>query len=280
MSKNLVTFSGKYGDILWSLPTVKKISQLVGEPVDFATMPMYHSLLPLLARQSYINTARAMSDWMLMHSNYGDQPWNPPSHTQCVTQGQGAYECKAGWDKCWHLGYRQHPGKVFGAQEMQLIDFTAWQQGIYFNQDNPLPFIDTPELVQKPVDKYIAVSFNDQYIDLKAVFYNKLVERFGSRIVATTVPWDNERKEWKESSQIIANAAGYVGCRSSNYVIAHGVKKRMITYEPHPARNAQGHLGFVFGCNYGQENCLPLTLSPLQAADIAIPILDNWLNGE
>lgn len=265
MARHLCTFSGKYGDILWSLATVKRLSWLFSEKMDFACMPQYSSLLPLIAQQSYIKNAYVIPNWILMHSNYGDQPWNPPDHMACIqTAGvdRGGFQCKAGYDMCWHLGYRQHPGRTMGGQELQLIDYDAWQQATALSPD-PLPFIETQPVISD--EPYIAVAFNTMYDQLKKVFYDNLESK--------SLLKDVSQEPWTRAAALIAGAAGFVGCRSANYVIAHGVKQSIFTYEPHPARNKDGHLGYVFGCTYGDELCAPLAMPPYAAAAMA----NDWI---
>lgn len=279
MSKFLATFPGKFGDILWSLATVKRLSEVTSTKMDFEIMPQYHSLLPLLQAQPYIDKASVVQDWTLMHSNYGDQPWNPPQHTGfCITPGQGGYRCKVGHEMCWHLGYRSHPGRMMGGQELQLIDYIAWQQGIMLT-GNPLPFlfVPPPYLGDKMPKNYIAIAFNEQYDGLKKQFATTLhtmlnVNPPGVEFIDVT------QKSWLVAAGLIQHAIGFVGCRSANYVIAHAVgQKNMFIYEPHPARNREGHLGFVFGCTYGNEIDAPFTMPPHAAAAMAADAIKTWI---
>src|SRR5882724_5440935 len=153
MSKYLCTFPGKFGDILWSLATVKFIAEkIVGEPVDFAVMPYYESILPLIQKQEYIDRAFAIKTWLKTHSNYGDQPWEAPVNTS--------------YERVWHLGYRCHPGKAFGNVEMALIDFIAYQQGITFPEPQTR-FLDTRVAYSGST---VAVACNELYVDQKKEF--------------------------------------------------------------------------------------------------------------
>jgi len=273
MSKYLCTFSGKFGDILWGLPTAKFISEkLVNQPVDFACMPYYVSLLPLLVSQPYIDRAFVVEDWLRQHSNHGDQPWQPP---QRIEQN---------YERCWHLGYRGHPGIT--APSMPLIDFVAYQQGINFNGWSPVPFITPDESVREiatPVHfstgqlptvieerRLIAYAFNEQYDEPKKIFFEKL--------------WSDTRQDgleflnvaelgWKEAAWIIAKALLYVGDRSACWVLANGVNAEIITFEPHPSRHKTCHLGTVFGNPYGKELALPFGLPPLVAAETAASLI-------
>lgn len=271
MSKYLATFSGKFGDIMWSLATVKALSKLTGVKYDFACMPQYESLLPLIQTQSYIDQAFVDKEWQFMHSNYGDQPWNPQKHTACINSHPvGGYPCKQGWECCWHLGYRQHPGRIYGNKEMQLIDFCAYQQGITFTE-NPLPFLEMPDSAVMP--PYVTYAFNDQYDEQKKLFFHALLADLGPTVTLVDV----SKTPWQAAAALIKHSVGFFGCRSANFVIANALYKKILTYEPHPARNDEGHLGYVFGCKWGLEKCLPLALTPEQAAMVASPILREWI---
>lgn len=257
MARVLTSFSGKFGDILWALPTVRAVSQMKGERVDFCCMPQYKSLLPLIQAQPYVDKAFVVEDWLLQHSNHGDQPWNPPARIDRE------------YDQSWHLGYRAHPG-LSGQPNMSLIDFIAWQQGIRFTA-NPIPFISGLPFLKEDEGKlgHVAYAFNDMYSDLKLRFFNMLVRRTEVTFV------DVSKRSWLESVSVIKGAVAYVGDRSALHVVAHGVGQRLITYEPHPARNKQGHLGTVFGCPYGRETALPLNISPEQAAERTVELLNE-----
>src|SRR5215467_12449688 len=121
--KVLCTFSGKYGDILWSLPTARQIARdIAGGKVDFATMPYYESLRPLIASQEYIDECFVIPDWIRTHSNHGDGPAESPKQTiagEVSTGGDaiigvqakiGDYQSLRTYDKIYDLTYKGHPG--------------------------------------------------------------------------------------------------------------------------------------------------------------------------
>lgn len=252
MSKVLCSFSGKNGDILWSLPTVREISRLTGGPVDFKIMPYYENLLPLLEYQPYIEHAAVIPDWLRTHSNHGDGPWEPPKSAE------------EGYEKVYHLTYRAHPG--IGAAAMPLIDFIAYQQGIRF-AEKPIPFLDAPDT--SPENNEVTFSFNDQYADQKEAFLSKLRSMFDPAITL----FDPSHLPWLEAAAHIKHAVMHVGCRSAMWVVAVGLGKLTLTYEPHPARNAHGHLGKIFGCPYAEEFTAPFTLPPEACAEMAAKLI-------
>jgi hypothetical protein len=268
MSKYLCTFSGKYGDILWSLPTAKYISEnVVSSPVDFAIMPYYVNLLPLLAAQDYIDKAFVIEDWARTHSNHGDQPWQPP------------HEAEKGYEKFWHLTYRGHPG--ISAPEMPLVVFTAYQQGINFNNWAVVPFLDVRDEDVEPLatpvhfstgqmpdvikeKRLVSYSFNEQYAEPKRQFFEELWKK--TRDVQLEF-FNVSEVGWKEATWLIKKSLVYVGDRSACWVLANGVGQQVVSFEPHPSRHASCHLGKVFGNPYGKELALAFGLPPAVAAD-------------
>jgi len=279
MSKYLCTFSGKFGDILWSLPTAKFISEkIVNSKVDFCVMPYYKNLLPLLAAQPYIEHAFVKEDWLRTHSNHGDQPWQPPDTIKFKPYEPQEYE------RMWHLTYKGHPGIT--APNMPLIEFVAYQQGICFNDWNPIPFIAPSEDVEElatPIHfssgqlpdvilekRLVSYAFNDQYPEPKQKFFEKL--------------WHVTREDgleffnvgelgWREAAWIISKSIAYVGCRSADWVLAMGLGQETFTFEPHPSRHKDCHLGRVFGSPYGREFALPFALPPEVAAEACASML-------
>lgn len=252
MSKVLCTFPGKFGDILWSLPTVRLVAEFMAqEQVDFGIMPAYWPLLPLLSTQKYIKKAFCIGDWVCEGSPFGDQPWHPQHEP-------------AGYDRFFHLGLRGHPG--IHCPAMPLIDFIADQQGMRLV--NPIPFIEV--LIPKQRYDQIAYAFSDGAADLKARFMDGLMHEGISTI-------DVSRISWMEAARVIRDSVCFVGSRSSNNVIAHGVgQKNIFIYEPEASRHASGPFGMVFGCPYDEEHTVPPNTSPEDAAVEALKLIRGW----
>ena len=249
--KILCSFSGKFGDILWSLPTVRHIARLYDTSVEFMIMPTYLSLTPLLEQQSYISKVIVNDAWLCTGSPHGDQPWCPQNDT----------EISWGYDKVFHLGYRYHPGIHYTGKA--VIDFLAAQQN-FILEEPVCPFI---EVTSEP-GECIAYAFNLEYANEKHIFWSKFKKAINLPVVdVTTLPWH-------ASAEIIKSAIAFIGDRSSNYVIANGVaQKNLFTYEPNPSRNYRA-FNNVFGNphwtvydNYGDN-------SPEQSADVVI----EWMN--
>lgn len=284
MSKYLATFSGRFGDILWSMATVKRLAQITGEQFDFACMPQYKSLLPLIQAQPYIDKAFVYDNWKLLHSNFGDQPWNPPDHLVCIQSTpavkQGSFNCQCGYKWCWHLGFRTHPGLEMTHKKMALIDFIAWQQGITFNQ-SPIPFLEVPETRRDKVNGFsykwcVTYAFNEQYTQLKDRFIKDLQVKLGSPFTGPSVI-DVAKEPWLDAAVYIHNSGCFVCCRSANYVVAHGVgQENIFIFDPHPSHHPDTSLGRVFGNPYHKDKYAPMLLPVDKHVDVAAAFIESW----
>lgn len=249
--KRLCTFSGRFGDILWSLPTVREVARKHGQAVDMAIMPAYRSLLPLLELQPYIDKAFVIDDWNCVGSPYGDQPWETPR--------------QEGYDEVFHLTYRYHPqGSVC------VADFIAAQQGLKLPGSAAIPFITAPIDSLSAKEGTITYAFNPMYAEQKAQFFTAL-----QRLVPAI--WvDVSKLSWCDAAAIIDSAGLFVGCRASNWVLAMGLGVQTVTYEPHPNRWRGGPFGKVFSGPLGTWEA-STGVEPLQAAQDAAKVIQALL---
>ena len=215
-------------------------------------MPTYVSLLPLLENQSYISKAFVNETWLCTGSPHGDQPWLP----------QNSGELEWGYDKTYHLGYRFHPGIHYTGKA--LVDFIAGQHD--FVLEEPVcPFV---EGISEPPQRIIAYSFNQDYAEEKKRFWEIVKE--ATKLETVNV----SNLPWHAAAEVINSAAAYIGCRSSNYVLAHGVAQRNIfVYEPHPHRHKDA-FNNVFGNPHWHEEILPLNISP----EVAACMMIDWMS--
>jgi len=251
--KILCTIPGKFGDLLWALPTVKAINDNLYNGVDVSylpiivhvgIMPQYRSILPLLNNEGYIHDAFVIENWICTGSPHGDQPWEAPLDTLKE------------YDKVYHLGYRQHPGK-----NDPLFSFIARQQGITLY--NPIPFISTKFFTADTDEKLIrrsmmerlssvptiTYSFNESLIDEKMNFIDEVHKRLHKEVEFMDV----SKLSWLDAAYAIRYSMGFIGCRSSNYVLACGVGQKVFVFEPNSARSKYGPWGTTFTCPYADE---------------------------
>jgi hypothetical protein len=257
MSKVLCTFSGKFGDILWSLPTAREIARKYFEPVDFEIMPAYESLTELITNQDYINCCSVNQGWHCEGSPHGDQPWLPQNHESLEHM----------YEHIYHLTYKSHPG--IGGEYLPLVDFIAKQAGFPF-VNNPIPFIDINTDNIDDEFMHVAYAFNNDYKSEKDIFLETVIRSVNTKFV------DVSKLSWQRAAEVIHTAIAFIGCRSSNWVIANGLGHRNIfIYEPNPARNKEGRFGFVFGNPYLWETSPSVSNTPVMAANQAIRYIHN-----
>jgi len=233
--KILCTIPGKFGDLLWALPTVRELNKkeyingrhsVDEHGVHIGVMPQYESLLPLLNVQPYIDKAFVIENWTCTGSPHGDQPWEAP--------------VPEGYDKVYHLGYRNHPNR-----NHPLIDFIAGQQGIQLTK--PIPFISVPSNINllKP---YVAYAFNESMMELKDPFIQRVKEELNEVLFV-----DVSKLPWLNAATMISNSMAFIGCRSANYVLSCGLGKKVFVYEPNTSRSIHGLWGTTFSCPYVDE---------------------------
>jgi hypothetical protein len=220
MSQVLLTFSGKNGDILWSLPAARALS-IAGDTIDFAIMPTYGAVATLIEQQPYIRRVIKLNDWHPVHTDCGAWPRIPPS-------------VPTGYDRVYHLTYESRPVKPLILHALSVVGLPL--------PDPPLPFlfVKDPAPQNQPV---IAYAFNQTAMDPKLKVLNLLQSSFTDCefVDVSTLFFD-------VAAQVIKGALFFLGCRSANYVVAHGVNQRILTVEPDGGRREA-----LFSCPYGRE---------------------------
>lgn len=122
----LVTFPGRYGDLLWALPSIRALSRRIGAPVDLHVAGEFASIVPLLQAQPYLGEVQARVDWVL----------EPPEEWDCpIRSADLSYNARV------HLGYRGWP-----SQPLPLETLGNLNQSL---------FSRTPEAWFTPADLYL-----------------------------------------------------------------------------------------------------------------------------
>src|SRR5262245_50574580 len=162
----LATFPGKFGDIMWGLPTVRAISEAIGEPVDFLVSPAYSSHLGLLRLQPYLRSAEAWPTWQVQQTA-PMTPWSPFEETL----HHEAQQVPAGYDAVVHLGYRAWPDR-----DLPRCVYAQTQREYPNLPMAPLD-LDRPWITAPRQDcSQIAFGFSDEWFELK-VGIALLIER-------------------------------------------------------------------------------------------------------
>ncbi len=236
---------GKFGDILWSLPTVRAISEAAGAPVDLAVSKNYGSICPLIAIQPYIATCVNFLDWEVRDTApmTPQRPPNPPP--------PDAY------DKVIHLGYERWPMNLL-PMEIYLQATGQWGSAL------PGLELDRPWIEVKAGKQYrqrVMCGFTDEWFELKYGLVHLIDRAFfeyddafdtqltDSGLLAfwpSAIPgsrWAKEggvcsdRSSWMETAVDFAGADLFLGCLSSLWVLANALGIPTVIMEPAEARH-------------------------------------------
>lgn len=223
----LITFPGKHGDLLWSLPTVRAVSEHFGEPVDLLVSSAYGStaFLSLLQVQPYIKLAGSIMEWPFV-----DGKPLPPGHLDILP---------AEYDRVYHLGYDGWPQ----APLPMTVHARLWQQ--WQDKDGPVPTLDldrpwiTPEWVTGPYP--IVVAWNEFYFELKVGLEAIIdppdgpVQREWANL-STGPRWQAEYQlpavDWMTLAASMATAKVILCDCSAPHVLAVALGKPVLVMEP------------------------------------------------
>lgn len=212
------SFSGKYGDALWSLPTIREISRKFGEPVDFYTMPEFAGTLPIIEQQPYINNVFTLDDWHPVDLSPGAQPYQHP-------------KLPKEYDHEFALGYSGWPN-------MALMDFTLWSANrnydLRISFQDPIPFLNS----RNYIDTDIAFGYSIYYDSQKENFKELLVAKLKEQKPDLTYYDVSLPMSWLAAYNNIDLAKVFVGDKSALHVLAHGLGKPVVETESNRDRRA------------------------------------------
>jgi len=259
--KVLCTMPGKFGDILWSLPTVRCLREAAGEPVDLVTSPTYGSIIDLIHGQPYIGKAMVHPKWEV-RDTAPMTPQRPPEFDAAC------------YDKVIHLGYERWPQNLLPV-EIYLQATGQW------GKELPKLDLDTPWIQVDPEWDFcweehetyaeyrdwhpdVHVGWSDEWVELKMGVTYALTGRGEGRIdyQVLTAPGSRVEKEWlihypgagdefdetfenlswyaagwKITADALSHAKIFLGCLSSQWVLANALGKPTVIMEPNPHRH-------------------------------------------
>ena len=232
----LCTFPGRYGDLLWALPTVRAISQFHEQPVELCIAGEFESLLPLLEQQEYLADVFAVDHWAMTPT---ENWWIPPT----IGQWEDRY------DRVYHLGYRGWPDAPLPKYVYQQTEREYPELGLP-ELDLYTPWIEVVQPTCAPVSW--TCGFTEAWFELKfgvwellstAARYNRLKEDLeeGCLSLCTGARWQKEAKHggcgWLEAAYWIAGSRAFLGDCSALHVLACAVGTPVVCYEPMEARH-------------------------------------------
>lgn len=252
------THPGRFGDLLWACPTLRALAEASGAPVELVISAKYGSLGKLLEDQPYIGNVIVDHGWLIQESA-PITPRTPP----------GAEEGDV------HLGYEGWPEPTL-AEDVYRRTFAWWHQipavTIMPPLDLQTPWISTPTIRPVPTAPQarpcLWLGWSEEHFELKVGITVALAIRFpqidfwwlrpwGGRYDevdhtagATQRAWEGAghalagahqnvamvRADWVVTAGIAQSCRGYLGCLSSQWVLANALGIPAIVVEPNPHR--------------------------------------------
>lgn len=235
----LCTFPGKFGDLLWALPTVRALSRRIGEPVHLAVGSPFASITSLIEAQPYIRRCWNLAAWEVQYT----APMTPTLPPATVY----AQPIEERYDHVFHLGYRGWPAlplpmETMACLQQQLPD--ALGPITLQDLDLSTPWITepAPPAPRRTASRGIAVGFTDEHFELK---YGLTALLGQHRQYACTIGadprWINEGgrlpRTWEASVRILQDSRAFLGCNSALHVLAVAVGIPVVMMEPNPHRH-------------------------------------------
>lgn len=238
----LCTMPGRFGDILWALPTVRAISESHGVPVDLAVSHKYQSICALIAQQPYIRHAFGTMDWEVIES----APITPRIPLTMYGEVNGEIvdtldPLVGAYDRFYHLGYESWPTPDL-PRDIHLRARTTYRDGDVDPLDLGRPWI-TCQGTHFHSD--VIVGFSDEYFELKFGVCELLEINLGVSVNAIVPPgsrWDTElhhsgTENWEAAAAMIKGAKVFLGCASALHVLACALGKQVVAMEPNVQRH-------------------------------------------
>lgn len=227
----LVTFPGRYGDLLWALPTVRAIAEANGGQVDLLIAGEFTAIVPLLRQQPYLHAIYAESAWGLTPP----KEWLPPTLPVL------------GYERTIHCGFRGWPD-----QPLPQFIYAQTQREYPDLAMGPLE-LDRPWISVTPafpnLRATVVCGWSDCWFELKFGLMSLIGERVNDPYVITPhgSRWAQAallasdwlgilQTDWLEAAQLTQKAKVFLGDCSALHVLAVAMGVPVIIMEPMEAR--------------------------------------------
>lgn len=266
----LCTFPGKFGDILWALPTVRALSRRVGAPVDLAIAAPFGSLAPLIEAQPYVGRCLVDPLWTTQDTAPISPrvPPGPPLLPPLRDLQQDRYA------QTFHLGYRGWPQRALPFETVDCLNDQLTGapylliDGNYCKLEDAELCLGEPWITVFPpcvAPWEVVCGFTDEHFELKYGLV-QLIDYAWSPAAAHPDDQDlqdlqetsgriafylsamkgnrwhreggcNPQDGWREAASVIADSAVFLGCNSALHVLAVACGTPVVLMEPNPHRH-------------------------------------------
>lgn len=240
----LCTFPGRYGDLLWALPTIRALSRRIHAPVDLMIAGEFRSILPLLQAQAQV-------DELYRPAPYLGRVWADPQWAMGSTKAETPTPPALPYDFVFHLGYRDWPKRALPFETLDNLNRYSEITGSRWTRFWPLadeeldlqtPWITLPPTTFDAYKSGVTIGWSDTHFELKygitlllQAHTNWGLDKIGNnprgQAEARWVP-----QTWEETTQRIATAQVFLGCCSALHVLAVAVGTPVVLMEPMEAR--------------------------------------------
>lgn len=234
---------GKLGDLLYSLPTVRHISKILGEKIDFWTSNYCSSAVELLKKQSYINEVFIAQNYQIQHDQCGLQPW--------------LLKPEKDYDRIYHMGFRHYPQGRLVDYFSDIHGFTLADKTIKYDFE-PLTSPGGYKVVspgRNPILKPIFGEIIKHFVDSG----NVVVQIGPPDELINIFPTININGMY-ESLAYLNNCDFFFGTLSANLVLANGFPcKKIVLCEKerhNPAHDIQSDSHNYIDCKSSMEEIM------------------------
>ena len=248
----LVTFPGKFGDLLWALPTLRALSRRLGHPIDLLTSREMASICPLLRMQAYLGNVIVDDTWI-------DADCAPVQRR--MPPGDSARGIP-GYDQVIHLGYPDWPNVglpyyILKTANRALTDLrtpgVTVDQWIWLTPEELT--LDDPWITLPQPPRWSGIpwvhGFSDEHFELKFGLVYLLAysamhwkpRRAGQlppMRIGSSPRWNAEGGEtpntWETTVELLQSTMVCVACNSGLHVLAVACGVPVVMMEPSEAR--------------------------------------------
>jgi len=240
----LCTFPGKYGDLLWALPTIRALSRRLGQPVDLLLPARFQDIGELLARQPYLDAVVFSTAWVMQDT----APISPRVPPPDVIHYDGEPVAMV------HLGYRDWPLPNCLLHTLETCNLQVDASGLNSSAGPitvpeltlDIPWITLPDEAPAPRRTPWVAGFTDEYFELKFGLWTLLSKQWraeGVSPISISVGgrWQGEAAhpgaDWLLGAYCLQHTDVFLGDCSAWHVLAAAMGVPVIVMEPQSMRH-------------------------------------------